>query len=87
MNDNYGPSPQLAELALELAQLLGFVMTHEMGHMLLPYSAHSQEVIMRPEWDRAQVNNAVEGVLTFTPAQAALIGERLRASVSGTAAR
>ena len=75
------------ELALELAQLLGLVLAHEMGHMLLPYGAHSQVGIMRPEWDRAQVKNAVEDVLTFTPAQAALIGDRLRASVSGTAAR
>ena len=86
MNDNYGPSPPLAELALGLAQLLGFVMAHEMGHMLLPYGAHSQVGIMRPEWDRAQVKNAVEGVLTFTPVQAALIRARLQ-NVSETTAR
>ena len=74
------------ELTLELAQLLGLVMAHEMGHLLLPYGAHSLAGIMRPEWDRAQVKNATEGLLTFTPDQAALIRARLQ-NVSGTAAR
>ncbi len=64
------------------SQLLGHVMAHELGHLLLPYGAHVVAGVMRPEWDRAQVKNAAKGLLTFTPDQAALIRERLQASAS-----
>ena len=57
-------------------------MAHEMGHLLLPHGAHSVAGLMRAEWDRAQVRNAATGLLTFTPDQASLIRERLRASAS-----
>ena len=71
-----------AELGMHASQLLGHVMAHEMGHLLLPYGAHAVAGLMRPEWDRAQVRAAAEGLLTFTPDQAALIRERLQASAS-----
>ena len=71
-----------AELGMDASQLLGHVMAHEMGHLLLPYGAHSLAGLMRPAWDRAQVRAAAEGLLTFTPDQAALIRERLQASAS-----
>lgn len=71
-----------ADLGMHASQLLGHVMAHEMGHLLLPYGAHALAGVMRPEWDRAQVKNAAAGTLTFTPDQAALIRERLQASAS-----
>jgi hypothetical protein len=67
---------------MHASQLLGHVMAHEMGHLLLPYGAHSIAGLMRPAWDRSQVRAAAEGLLTFTPDQAALIFERLLASAS-----
>jgi hypothetical protein len=70
------------ELGLDVSQMLGLVMAHELGHLFLPYGAHSLAGIMRPEWDRAQVHAAATGTLRFTPDQAALIRERLQASVS-----
>jgi hypothetical protein len=53
--------------------LLGYVIAHEIGHLLLPYDAHSESGIMRAAWDKAQATNAVMGTLTFDRGQAALI--------------
>jgi hypothetical protein len=53
--------------------LLGHVIAHEIGHLLLPYDAHSERGIMRAAWDKAQATNAVMGTLTFDRGQAALI--------------
>jgi hypothetical protein len=74
-----------AELGMDESQLLGYVMAHEMGHLLLPYGAHSLGGLMRPEWDRSQVQAANRGLLTFMPDQANLIRERLQAAASPTA--
>lgn len=71
-----------SDLGMHASQLLGYVMAHELGHLLLPYGAHAAAGVMRPEWDRAQVRNAAEGLLTFTPDQAALIRDRLSVSAS-----
>jgi hypothetical protein len=74
-----------AELGMDASQLLGHVIAHEMGHLLLPYGAHSAAGLMRPIWDLAQVQAAGQGMLTFTPDQAGLIREHLQASASPTA--
>ena len=71
-----------ADLGLDASQMLGHVIAHELGHLLLPHDAHSLAGIMRPAWDRAQVNGVTKGALTFTPEQAALIRHRLSASAS-----
>ena len=70
---------------MDASQLLGHVIAHEMGHLLLPSGAHSAAGLMRPIWDLAQVQAADQGALTFTPDQAGLIREHLRASASPTA--
>ena len=74
-----------ADLGIHASALLGHVMAHEMGHLLLPHGAHSLTGIMRAEWDPAQVRDATRGRLTFTADQAAVIRERLQASVSPSA--
>lgn len=74
-----------AELGMDRSQLLGHVMAHELGHLLLPYGTHSVGGLMRPAWDQAQVRAAKEGLLTFTPDQAGLIRERLQAFASPSA--
>ena len=73
------------ELSLDDTQLLGHVMAHELGHLLLPYGAHSVTGVMREKWDRAQVHRARAGQLTFTTQQTALIRERLSAFASPSA--
>ena len=72
------------DLGMHISQLLGHVIAHEMGHLLLPYDTHSAAGVMRPAWDDAQVRAAVKGGLTFTPDQAASIREHLSACASPT---
>ncbi len=66
-------------LQLEVSQLLGHVMAHEMGHLLLPYGSHAASGIMKAGWDRRQARLASMRSLTFEPSQAALIRAHLRA--------
>jgi hypothetical protein len=47
--------------------MLAHVIAHEVGHLLLPKGWHSERGLMRGSWDRAQVENAARGALTFTP--------------------
>ncbi len=75
-----------AELGLDASQMLGHVIAHELGHLLLPYDAHSVAGVMRAGWDRTHARNAVNGLLAFMPVQATLIRARMQ-NVSGTAAR
>ena len=66
-----------AALGLDASQMLGHVMAHELGHLLLPHGAHSTTGVMRGAWDDDQANQATMGLLTFSPAEAALIRDRL----------
>jgi hypothetical protein len=59
------------------AQILGVVMAHELGH-LLGLNRHSQEGIMRADWDQADLEDAREGYLLLTGPQAKV----MRAEVS-----
>jgi hypothetical protein len=60
----------------DVARVLGYAMAHEMGHLLLPYPAHSASGIMRAEWDGDDLRHIANGSMLFTPAQAALIRAR-----------
>jgi hypothetical protein len=57
---------------VDLSTMLAHVIAHEIGHLLLS-SAHSPTGLMQPAWDTALVRQAVNGSLTFTEAQAAII--------------
>ena len=61
---------------VDLGSVLGYVIAHEVGHLLLPGNAHSPTGLMQAQWDKALVHNAARGSLTFTEVQAA----RIRAS-------
>jgi len=65
-------------LHLEVAQLLGHVMAHEMGHLLLPHDAHAAAGLMKRGWDNRQAILAATGSLTFEASQAAQIRTRLQ---------
>lgn len=71
-----------AELGFDASQMLGHVMAHELGHLLLPHGAHSLTGLMRGAWDRTQAKQATLGLLAFAPAEAALIRDRLSACPS-----
>jgi hypothetical protein len=60
------------------ALLLGHVIAHEIGHLLLPDIPHSRTGLMREGWDKLQLIRASARTLTFTPAESALIRRTLR---------
>jgi hypothetical protein len=55
------------------ARILGHVMAHEIGHLLLNLQTHSVTGIMRGVWDGRMLQDACDGYLLFTFQQAAVI--------------
>jgi hypothetical protein len=63
---------------LELrAVLLGDLMVHELGHLLLGPHSHSLTGIMCAVWRGEELQNAAQGALLFTPTQSKLIRAKL----------
>jgi hypothetical protein len=63
--------------------VMGLVMAHEIGHLLLPYG-HSRTGLMRPNWDIGDLQSTHNPTMfAFTPEQADVIRERLRLSSGG----
>ncbi len=69
----------------ELPIILGCLIVHEVGHLLLKSSNHSATGIMQAHWERKQIRQSLTGVMLFTPQQSKLIREevRMRMSLSG----
>lgn len=59
------------------AELLGCVMAHEIGHLLLGSNSHSPTGIMRLHWDDQQLHLASVGQLAFDRKEIRRIHERL----------
>jgi hypothetical protein len=57
----------------EIPLILGCVIAHEVGHLLLGSNSHSASGIMQGNWPRGQIRKAMTGTLLFTPEQAKLI--------------
>ena len=53
--------------------LLGAMMAHEIGHLLLGVNSHSGEGIMSIPWDVHKLQQINLGDLGFTPEQAATL--------------
>ena len=68
----------IADTHADAAQILGHVIAHEIGHLLLNDQTHSATGIMRGPWNLWDVQNASYGYLLFTTRQA----EAIRAEVS-----
>ncbi len=62
---------------VSMGQVLGYVIAHEVGHLLLNQQVHSPRGIMRGEWSFLDFRDMTCGMLLFTPQQA----EFLRADV------
>jgi hypothetical protein len=77
----YAYSDKIAEFAqqnaLDSARLLGNVMAHEMGHLLLGEGAHSGGGIMRAPWSFVEAHRMRAGAMTFSEEHAAAIRSRL----------
>lgn len=54
-------------------QILGNVMAHEVGHLLLAPKAHSPAGIMKAKWNKQELQPAALASLRFTPQQADVI--------------
>lgn len=65
------------EWHIGLARVLGHVMAHELGHLVLGSNAHSRQGIMCPNWHRDELHLASTGSLLFSEEQALLMQERL----------
>ena len=63
----------------ELPIILGCVMAHELGHLLLGSNSHSDRGIMLPRWEVNQVRQLMMGALLFTPEQSKLMRLEARA--------
>ena len=83
----FAVSPALAtvyyESALDFAKndegefefpiVLGCAIAHEIGHLLLGSKAHSVSGVMRAQWEREHIRQALRGAMVFTPSQARLM--------------
>ena len=58
--------------------MLGHVIAHEVGHVLLATHLHSATGLMRGAWDHAQMREVARGGLTFTDGQA----RKIRAAIN-----
>jgi hypothetical protein len=63
--------------AIQRANLLGHLMAHEVGHLLLPVQSHSPSGIMRARWSRADLELAQQGRLRFSADQAQSIRSKV----------
>ncbi len=60
------------------ASILGHVMAHELGHLLLGVRSHSSAGLMHVPWHKGELERAAQGLLLF----AAWEGEKMRRQVS-----
>lgn len=56
-----------------LDQILGEMMAHEIGHLLLNLPSHTETGIMRGYWDMKDLSDVAYGSLLFTPQQSEVI--------------
>lgn len=70
----------------EMVIILGCVIAHEIGHLLLGPNAHSAGGIMQPEWKREQVDLAMRGRMLFTPEQAKTVEAQAKLRLASQAA-
>lgn len=63
--------------AASTAQILGYAMAHEIGHLLLNLETHSDAGIMRGNWDGKTLQDACYGYLLFTRQQAGIMRAEL----------
>ena len=63
---------------VDIAGILGSVMAHEMGHLLLGSNAHAISGIMRAHWEAGELRRINMGTLVFLPTQ----GKRMHARIA-----
>ncbi|MCP5117208.1 MAG: hypothetical protein GY953_40810, partial [bacterium] len=61
-----------------MALVLGTVLAHEMGHLLLGTNSHSDDGIMHPKWNRTDLEDSYLGRQRFTRKEAKRLHATLR---------
>lgn len=61
----------------DVREVLGHVMAHEIGHLLLGTNSHSPTGIMRAHWQPPELVQAGHGMLLFTHAQSQIMKQKL----------
>ena len=78
-------TPLRSAKALSLIQegdLLGYVVAHELGHLLLGKGSHSAEGLMKARWEAAELQEGARGNLLFSRGEAEKIRSRYLAAVA-----
>jgi hypothetical protein len=68
-----------SDAPVSTAQLLGFVMAHEIGHLLLGTNSHSPTGLMTANWDQDDLRTISQRRLRFTELQTRRIRQDARA--------
>jgi hypothetical protein len=63
-----------------IGPILGYVMAHEIAHLLLGRNSHSQFGIMRSQWQKEELRKAAQGGLLFTVQESQRMRQRLAAA-------
>ena len=69
----------------DVAAMLGHVMAHELGHILLARGSHSSAGLMSARWGRFEMDLVAASLLMFTNEQAGSIRDALRSPDGGCA--
>ena len=75
-----GVEPIQQEAGLSAEAILGLVIAHELGHLLLGTNSHAARGIMRANWKRQDLSLAGKGMLGFTENQAQKMRVRLEST-------
>jgi len=59
------------------ARMLAIAMAHEIGHLLLPYDAHSLDGVMRGDWTNEDIQLAQRSLLFFSAKERDLLRSRI----------
>ncbi len=71
----------MAEATRLASALLGHVLAHEIGHLLLQSNSHSISGIMSGRWAGGELRRISEGTMFFMPKESKIMQERLSAFV------
>ena len=67
---------------LREGDLLGCVIAHELGHLLLGKSSHSEEGLMRARWEARELREAAKGNLLFSKSETERMRVRYRSATA-----
>lgn len=73
----YDRVQELAEARKLSHRLLGDVLAHELGHLLLRSTAHSISGLMSGQWSGEGLRRVSEGAMFFTPSESRVMRDRL----------